>query len=101
MDPQYLGGMAAFQGHQSTLQFPRIGVVGRMNGQAQIVGTIGADGKISNWRVIPSTCSGCDAAMLEMLKKLPNDWIPAEAGGQPVASEVLFSVKFLSIQPRP
>ncbi|PJJ54437.1 energy transducer TonB [Hymenobacter chitinivorans] len=100
IEPQYIGGMSALQGHYMTVQFPRIGVMGRVNGEAQVVGTIGVDGHVSNWRVIPSSCGGCDQAMLDMLKKLPNHWIPAEYGGQPVATEVLFTMKFLGIQPR-
>ncbi|UOQ53559.1 hypothetical protein [Hymenobacter cellulosivorans] len=98
IDPQYIGGQAAFLG--GMMEFPRIGTPSFVNSNVQVVGTIGVDGKVTEWRLIPSGCGGCDSALLDMLKKLPNDWVPGEVEGKPVATEVLVSMKFYGPQRR-
>ena len=97
--PLFIGGDAALAAYTTQLQYPSQAQERNIQGQVMIGFIIDAEGKTSGHRVLRSIGGGCDQEALRVAKTIPNEWIPALLGTQPVPVEYELTLTFRLAQP--
>ena len=97
--PLFIGGDAALATYTTQLQYPSQAQERNIQGQVMIGFIIDAEGKTSGHRVLRSIGGGCDQEALRVAKTIPNEWIPALLGTQPVPVEYELTLTFRLAQP--
>ena len=97
--PLFIGGDAALAAYTTRLQYPLQAQERNVQGQVMIGFIIDAEGKTSGHRVLRSIGGGCDQEALRVAKTIPNEWIPAMLGNQPVPVEYELTLTFRLAQP--
>ncbi|UOQ72688.1 energy transducer TonB [Hymenobacter cellulosilyticus] len=93
--PVYIGGASAiltFIGEN--VKYPPSALRNQLSGTVRIGFTIASDGTVSNYRVAHPVAASLDEESLRVIKLLPATWVPAQAAGQPVATECEVPVSF-------
>ena len=97
--PLFIGGDAALAAYTTQLQYPLQAQERNIQGKVMIGFIIDAEGKTSGHRVLRSIGGGCDQEALRVAKTIPNEWIPALVGTQPVPVEYELTLTFRLAQP--
>ena len=97
--PLFIGGDAALAAYTTQLQYPLQAQERNIQGQVMIGFIIDAEGKTSGHRILRSIGGGCDQEALRVAKTIPNEWIPAMVGTQPVPVEYELTLTFRLAQP--
>jgi TonB family protein len=94
--PVYIGGADAIsQIIGRNTRYPTAALRSRVGGEVRVAFTVDANGTTSNHRVVKGIGAGCDEESLRVVRLLPDAWVPAQAGGQPVAAEVEIPVTYV------
>lgn len=81
----------------SNLEYPDVARKNRIQGTVIIQFMINEDGSLTEINAVRKLEGGCSEAALEVIQKMnnmPNKWIPAKAGGKPVATKYTVPIKF-------
>ncbi|WP_160328140.1 energy transducer TonB [Solirubrum puertoriconensis] len=93
--PVYIGGWdAVFRTVGMNIRYPALALRTGIQGDVRVAFTVDADGKASDFRVAKGIGAGCDEESLRVISLITDGWFPAQAGGQPVASEIEVPVSF-------
>ncbi len=76
------------------LSYPAIAKEIGLEGDVQLEFTVDADGVIDDIRIISSSSKLFEQPVIEAVKNLPNNWIPATMAGLPVDSKSNIIVSF-------
>ncbi len=94
MAPQYPGGPPALGAFfQENLKYPEAARVKALTGNVLLNATVGADGRLSGFKVAQSLSPACDAEALRVAALLP-PWQPATRRGVPLAVAIQLPVPF-------
>ncbi|MCB2376390.1 energy transducer TonB [Hymenobacter sp. BT635] len=92
----YIGGATAVMDFiGSTVKYPIDALRNQQSGTVRIAFIIAADGTVSDYRVAHPAAASMTEESLRVIKLLPATWVPAQAAGQPVASECEIGVVFM------
>ncbi|MBG8555192.1 energy transducer TonB [Hymenobacter guriensis] len=94
-DPVYveqLNPMVSYIGRN--MRYPAEALRKDVQGKVWVAFTIDTKGNTTDYRVIQGLGSGCDEEALRVVKLIPTNWIPAYAGGKPVAADCLVPVSY-------
>jgi len=97
--PLFIGGDAALAAYTTQLQYPLQAQERNIQGQVTIGFIIDTQGHTSAHHVLRSIGGGCDQEALRVAKTIPNEWIPALVGTQPVPVEYELTLTFRLAQP--
>ncbi|WP_426489715.1 TonB family protein [Hymenobacter sp. 102] len=76
-----------------SLDYPEKALTDRREGTVRVQFTVGADGKLSDFKVVKSVSPECDEEALRLLKEGPT-WFPAVQNGRRMARKVVVGVPF-------
>ncbi len=87
-------GKSAFKKYVSEqLQYPDAAKAARLEGKVRIRFVVNTDGSLSNFTVLKSLSSACDAEAIRLIKEGPA-WLPANRNDAPEQDTVTVSIKF-------
>ena len=92
--PLFIGGDAALAAFTTQLQYPQQAQDRNVQGQVTIGFTVDAQGKATNHRVLRGIGAGCDQEALRVVKTIPDEWVPAQVGGQDIVAESEMTLTF-------
>ena len=92
--PLFIGGDAALAVYTTRLQYPQQAQDRNVQGQVTIGFTVDAQGKATNHRVLRGIGAGCDQEALRVVKAIPDEWVPAQVGGQDIVAEYELTLTF-------
>ncbi|MDU0369960.1 TonB family protein [Hymenobacter endophyticus] len=76
-----------------SLDYPEKALTDRREGTVRVQFVVGADGKLSDFKVVKSVSPECDEEALRLLKEGPN-WFPAVENNRRLARKVVVNVPF-------
>jgi TonB family protein len=76
-----------------SLDYPEKALTDRREGTVRVQFVVGADGKLSDFKVVKSVSPECDEEALRLLKEGPT-WFPAVQNGRRMARKVVVGVPF-------
>jgi protein TonB len=92
--PRFPGGDAALMAYlKANLRYTSAGIENRIQGVVVLQFVVGADGGISNIRVLRPLGFGLDEEAIRVVKVMPR-WEPGYQGGQPVAVTYNLPMRF-------
>ncbi|GAA3979353.1 hypothetical protein GCM10022407_25650 [Hymenobacter antarcticus] len=97
--PLFIGGDAALAAYTAQLNYPLEAQERNIQGKVTIGFAIDTQGQASGYRVLRSIGGGCDQEALRVAKTIPNEWVPALVGTQPVPVEYELTLTFRLAQP--
>ena len=92
--PLFIGGDAALAVFTTQLQYPQQAQDRNVQGQVTIGFSVDTQGKASNHRVLRGIGAGCDQEALRVVKTIPDQWVPAQVGGQNIVAEYELTLTF-------
>ena len=92
--PLFIGGDASLATYTTQLQYPQKAQDRNVQGQVTIGFTVDTQGKTTNHRVLRGIGAGCDQEALRIVKTIPDEWVPAQVGGQDIVAEYELTLTF-------
>ena len=92
--PLFIGGDAALAAFTTQLQYPQQAQDRNVQGRVTIGFTVDTQGKAANHRVLRGIGAGCDQEALRVVKTIPDEWVPAQVGGQDIVAEYEMTLTF-------
>ena len=92
--PEFRGGIEKFINYiRQNLVYPEKAIKNNIEGVVKIGFTIGADGSLTDFKILKGVGYGCDEEIIDILKKSPK-WQPGISWGRPLTMQESVSVKF-------
>ena len=92
--PLFIGGDAALSAFTTQLHYPQQAQNRNVQGQVTIGFAVDTQGKATNHRVLRGIGAGCDQEALRVVKTIPDEWVPAQVGGQDIVAEYELTLTF-------
>lgn len=92
--PLFIGGDAALATYTTQLHYPQQAQDRNVQGKVTIGFTVDTQGKATNHRVLRGIGAGCDQEALRVAKTIPDEWVPAQVGGQDIVAEYELTLTF-------
>lgn len=92
--PLFIGGDAALATYTTQLQYPQQAQDRNVQGQVTIGFTVDTLGKATNHRLLRGIGAGCDQEAMRVAKTIPDEWVPAQVGGQNIVTEYELTLTF-------
>ena len=92
--PLFIGGDAALAVYTAQLQYPQQAQDRNVQGRVTIGFTVDAQGKATNHHVLHGIGGGCDQETMRVVKTIPDEWVPAQLGGQNIVAEYELTLTF-------
>lgn len=91
----YIGGSSNMLVPVSNnIKYPKMAKEKGVSGSVYISFTVDNTGKAINHKVFKGIGSGCDEEALRVVRKIPNNWLPALLNGHPISQDFVIPIRF-------
>ena len=93
--PQFIGGYPALSSYTSKLVYPQTALDQHTEGMVVVTFRIDTLGRVQNYRLTKRVSAECDEAAMQVVRTIPQAWVPARLGSHavPVEYDLPFNFK--------